>query len=154
MKKSTKLTSKSKAMQMVLQWQRAADMARERRLTEERAREVISEIVAGVHGGKGLCSFTTREWFEHFCKIKADAQESKTASKYDQIKTEFLDFLGAKADLNILSVSSADVRAYRDHHKKRGLSATTLNDKLVILSAYFRGAWKDHVISNNPCTAV
>ena len=129
-------------------------MARERTLTEERAREVISEIVASVHGGSGLSSFTVREWFDHFAKIKADAQESERASKYDQIKAEFLDFLGAKADLNILSVSSADVRAFRDHHKKRGLSATTLNDKLVLLSACFNGAWKDHVISNNPCTAV
>jgi hypothetical protein len=45
-------------MQMCLHWQRAATMARERTLTEERAREVISEIVASVHGGEGLRSFT------------------------------------------------------------------------------------------------
>ena len=58
LKKSTGLTSRSKAMQMCLHWQRAATMARERTLTEERAREVISEIVASVHGGEGLRSFT------------------------------------------------------------------------------------------------
>jgi len=46
------------------------------------------------------------------------------------------------------------VRAFRDHRKKTGVTATTLNDYLTILSAYFNGAWRDHIISNNPCTAV
>ena len=153
MKKSTELTARSKAMEVCKRWQRAADMARARTLTEERAREVISEIVASVHGGEGLRSFTTRQWFEHFAKIKKASQDPKTVAKYEQIKTEFLDFLGGKADLDVLSVNSADIRAFRDAGKDR-LSATTLNDKLVILSAYFNGAWRDHVISNNPCTAV
>jgi integrase len=53
-----------------------------------------------------------------------------------------------------LSITSADVRAFRDYRKARGLSASTLNDTLTILSSYFNGAWRDHVISNNPCTAV
>src|SRR5438067_7939389 len=64
LKKSTGLTARSKAMQMCLQWQRAADLARERTLTEARAREIISEIVASVHGGDGLRSLVVREWFE------------------------------------------------------------------------------------------
>src|SRR4029077_18638475 len=100
LKKSTGLTSRSKAMQMCLQWQRAVDMARERTLTEERAREVISEIVASVHGGEGLRTFTVRKWFEHFAKIKAESKDAVTSAKYEQIKREFLDFLGPKADLN------------------------------------------------------
>lgn len=154
LKKSTGLTSKSKAMKFAMQLQRAADMATERTLTEEKAREYISEIVASVHGGEGLRTFTVRGWFDHFCRIKADSQDPKTALKYEQIKTEFLKFLGSKADLNILAITSGDVRAYRDSRKKNGLSATTLNDHLTILSSYFNGAWRDHVISNNPCTAV
>lgn len=154
LKKSTELTSKSKALQVALQYQRAADMARQRTLTEERAREVISEIVASVHGGEALRMFTVRQWFEHFAKIKAESQDAVTSAKYIQIKREFLEFLGPKADLNILAITSADVRAFRDHRKKSGITATTLNDCLTILSSYFNGAWRDHVISNNPCTAV
>lgn len=155
MKKSTKLTSKSKAMHMALQWQRAADMARSGALTEERAREVVSEILASVNGGEGLPTFTVRQWFEHFCKIKADAKDPDTAAKYSQIKREFLAFLGEpKAERNIAAITSADVRAFRDHRKKSGITATTLNDGLTILSAYFNAALRDHVISSNPCTAV
>src|SRR5215471_7324856 len=154
LKKSTGETSKSKAQIICTQWQRAADMARNRTFTEERAREVLSEILGSVNGGEGLRSFTVRKWFEHFCKIKADSQDAKTASKYEQIKNEFLEFLGPKADLNILAITSGDVRAFRDHRKQSGVTATTLNDNLTILSSYFNGAWRDHVITNNPCTAV
>lgn len=154
LKKSTGETSKSKAQKICVQYQRAADMARQRTLTEERAREVISEILATVYGGEGLRSFTVRQWFEHFFKIKTDSQDAKTATKYEQIKAEFLEFLGPKADLNLLAITSGDVRAFRDHRKQSGVTATTLNDHLTILSSYFNGAWRDHVISNNPCTAV
>jgi len=141
-------------MQMCIAWQRAADMARQRTLTEERAREVISEIVSSVYGGNGLRSFTARQWFDHFAKIKSDSQNPKTAAKYKQVAREFLDFLGPKADLNILSITSADVRVWRDTRRVVGLSATTLNDCITILSAIFNGAWRDHVITNNPCTAI
>jgi integrase len=154
LKKSTGLTSRSKALQMCLQWQRAAEMARERTLTEERAREVISEIVASVHGGEGLRSFTPRQWFGHFGKIKAKSHSPKTALKYARLSRQFIEFLGPKADLNILAVTSEDVRKFREQRETTGLSAGTLNDDITLLSAIFNGAWRDHVISNNPCTAI
>ena len=128
--------------------------AREGRLTEQRALEVISEIVQSVHGGEGLRTFTTRAWFDHFAKIKAESQDPDTAAKYQQIEREFLGFLGPKADQNIQRLTSADVRGFRDHRKRSGVTATTLNSVVTILSSYFNGAWRDHVISNNPCTAV
>lgn len=141
-------------MQMCIGWQRAADMARQRLLTEDRAREVISEILVNAYGSDGLRSFTTRQWFEHWCKIKSDSRDPGTATIYEQVKRQFLVFLGGKADQNIVSITSRDVRAFRDHRKATGVSATTLNLALTILSAYFNAAWKDHVISNNPCSPI
>jgi integrase len=152
---STHQTAESKARQLADRMQAAIDKAREGTLTEEWARGWISELVKRVHGGgDGLRTFTTRKWFDHFCKMKADSQNPKTAAKYKQVAREFLDFLGDRAEKNILSVSSTDVRTWRGHRKEKGLSATTLNDDITILSAIFNGAWRDHVISNNPCTAV
>jgi integrase len=153
-KKSTGLTSKSKALEMAHALQRAANEAKRGTLTEARTRELLSEILQGINDGEGLRVFTVRQWFEHFAKIKAASQDEHTAEKYEQIKREFLEFLGPKANLNILAITSADVRAFRDHRKESGVTATTLNDHLTILSAYFNGAWRDHIISNNPCTAV
>src|SRR5262249_50279259 len=75
-------------------------------------------------------------------------------TKYEQIRTLFLDSLGAKADRDISAITSADVRAFRDHRKQTGVTATTLNDGLTILSAYFNGAVKDHAIASNPCSAI
>jgi integrase len=153
LKRSTGHTSKSKAQRFADGLQRAADEARARTLTEERARKIISEIVASVHGGEGLHSFTVREWFDHLCKIKAKSRDKDTSAKYEQIRNEFLEFLGRKADLNILSVTSADVRRFRDLRENE-LSASTLNDRHTILSAFFNAAWRDHVIQSNPCTAI
>src|SRR5437667_9914024 len=62
LKKSTGQKSKSKAMKFAMQLQRAADMANERTLTEEKAHELISEIVASIHGGEGLRTFTVKDW--------------------------------------------------------------------------------------------
>jgi integrase len=155
LKKSTGFTSKSKAQHMALQWQRAADMARAGVLTADRAREVVSEILASVSGGDGLATFTARAWFEHFCKVKADAKDSETAAKYARVSRDFLAFIGDfRADRNIVAITSADVRAFRDEKKKSGITATTLNNLLSILSIFFNGAVRDHVISSNPCTAI
>lgn len=154
MKKSTKLTARSKALEMARQWEKAAQEARQGRFTEQRAREVISEIVRSVHGGNGLRTYTVRQWFEHFYKVKAKASDPATAAKYAQIKREFLSFLGTKVDFNLLSVTSDDAREFRDEKEKTGVSATTLNDSLTILSAYFNGARKAHVISDNPCLGI
>jgi integrase len=153
LKRSTGLTSRSRALRFAIKLQEAADEARARTLTEERARQIISEIVASVHGGDGLRSFTTRQWFDHHCKIKAKSSDQHTSAKYDQISREFLAFLGTKADLNILSVTSEDARRFRDQRADE-LSASTLNDRLTILSAFFNAAVRDHVLSNNPCSAV
>jgi integrase len=122
-------------------------------LTEQRAREIISEIVASVHGGEGLRSFTVREWLDHVCKIKAKSRDKDTSAKYEQIRTEFCEFLGRGADLNILSVTSADVRRFRDL-REHELSAGTLNDRHTILSAFFNAAWREGIIQNNPCAAI
>src|SRR4029453_11183531 len=112
LKKSTGLTSKSKAQRFADKLQAAADEARARTLTEQRARQIISELVASVHGGDGLRSFTVRQWFDHVCKIKAKSRDKDTLAKYEQIASEFCAFLGRGADLDILSVTSADVRRF------------------------------------------
>src|SRR4029077_3005201 len=153
LKRSTGLTSRSKAIRFAIKLQEAADEARERTLTEERARAIISEIVASVHGGDGLRTFTVRQWFDHWCKVKVKSSDQNTSAKYGQISREFLAFLGAKADLNILSITSEDARRFRDQRAEE-LSASTLNDRLTILSAFFNAAWRDHVIPNNPCSAI
>src|SRR4029077_17424399 len=85
-KRSTGLTSRSRALRMAVKLEEAARLARARTLTEDRARGITSEMIADSYGGEGLRTFSPREWFEHLAKIKADSQDSKTVAKYEQIK--------------------------------------------------------------------
>jgi hypothetical protein len=59
LKKSTGQTSKSKAREIANTWQKASNEARQLRLTEARAREVISELMQSV-GGESPTVFTIR----------------------------------------------------------------------------------------------
>ena len=70
LKKSTKETSRAKALQMTLGWEKAAKEAREKRLNEARTREILSEILESVNGGEGLRVFTVEDWFDYFVKQK------------------------------------------------------------------------------------
>src|SRR6266516_47608 len=76
LKKSTKLTSKSKALEMAHALQKAANEARQHRLTEARTRELLSEILQSVNG-EGLRMFTVAEWFDHFVKQKQNRGQIK-----------------------------------------------------------------------------
>jgi integrase len=153
LKKSTKLTSRSKALEMAHTLQRAANEARQHRLTEARTRELLSEILQSVNG-EGLRMFTVAEWFDHFVKQKQKSRADKTALRHEQMMREFIEFVGYRARLNIAALTSKDIADFRDHRESLGLSPNTLNGDVTILSAAFNAALKQGHISVNPCAAI
>ena len=153
-KKSTGLTSKSKALEMAHALQRAANEARRGVLTEVRTRELLSEILQSVNDGEGLRMFTVAQWLEHFVAQKQKSRADKTASRHEQMMREFLDSLGARANLNIAAITPKDIATFRDHRHSRGLAASTVNLDITILSAAFNAAHKQGLISVNPCAAI
>jgi integrase len=152
-KRSTKLTSKSKALEVAYALQRAAKQAREKTLTEARTRELLSEILQSVNG-EGLRVFTVAQWFDHFVKQKQKSRASQTAKKHQQMMKEFVAFLDHKANLNIAAVSSKDIADFRDHREARGLAPSSLNVDLRCLSSAFNAAVRQGHISVNPCLAI
>jgi integrase len=153
LKKSTGQTSKSKAREIANTWQKASNEARQLRLTEARAREVISELMQSV-GGETLTVFTVRQWFEHFVSGKKKSRAAKTSARHDQIMRKFIEFLGKRADLNIAAVTSRDIAAFRDRRQSLGLAPATLNLDIIILSAAFNSALRQGHVSVNPCLAI
>src|SRR5262249_18845139 len=108
-KKSTKLTSKSKALEMAHTLQKAAKEARAHRLTEARARELLGELLEGLNG-ESLPVYTLEAWLEHFVKQKQKSRANKTAVRYEQVTKDLVEFLGpARARLNIAAITSKDV---------------------------------------------
>lgn len=153
LKKSTRLTAKSKALEMARTLQKAADEARRGALTEARTRDLLSEILQSVNG-EGLRVFSVSDWFEQFVKGKRKSRSDRTAAIYEQTKCLFIEFLGPRARLNIASVTSKDIADFRDQRHSLGLAPATVNLDIQMLSAAFNAAWKQGHISVNPCAAI
>jgi integrase len=153
LKKSTKLTSKSKALEMAHMLQKAAKEARQNRLTEGRARQLLGELLEGLNG-ESLPVYTLEQWLEHFVKQKQKSRADKTALRHEQVRREFIEFLGPRARLNIAAIISKDIADFRDRRESLGLAPSTLNGDIAILSAAFNGALRQGHISVNPCLAI
>jgi site-specific recombinase XerD len=152
-KKSTGLTSKSKALEMAHTLQRAANEARRGLLTEVRTRELLGEILASVTG-ETLRSFTVEAWFEHFAAQKAKSRASQTAARHRQMMREFVEFLGPRARLNIAAITSKDIADFRDHRLSLGLAPSTVNADIITVGAAFAAALKQGHISTNPIAVI
>jgi integrase len=153
LKKSTGLTAKSKAMEMARTWEKASDEARQLRLTEARAREVISELMQSV-GGESLTVFTVEQWFSHFVKQKKKSRSDSTFRRHKQTMDELIEFLGPRAKLNIAAITSRDIAGFRDRRHSLGLAPATVNLDVTILSSGFNAALRQGHISVNPCLAI
>jgi integrase len=152
-RRSTELTSKSKALEMARALQKASDEAKRGALTEARTRELLSEILENING-EGLRVFSVEEWFEHFAKGKRKSHSERTAALYEQIRKEFVEFLGTRARLNIAAITSKDIADFRDARHSKGFAPATVNLAVEMLSAAFNAAWKQGHVRINPCLAI
>jgi len=153
LKKSTKLTSKSKALEVARTLDKAGAEARRRTLTEVRTRELLSELLQSV-SGEGLRVFSVAEWFAHFVALKRKSCAGQTVSRHRLMMREFIEFLGERARLNIAAITSKDVANFRDHRESLGLAPSTVNLDLETLSTAFNAALKQGHVSVNPCAAI
>ena len=108
LKKSTKLTSKSKALEVARALDKASAEARRRTLTEARTRDLLSEVLQSV-SGDDLRVFTVEQWFGHFVTQKEKSRAFQTAARHEQMMREFIEFLGPRARLNIAALTSKDI---------------------------------------------
>jgi site-specific recombinase XerD len=153
LKKSTQLTSKSKALEVARTLDKAYAEARRRTLTEARVRELLSDVLQVVSGDQ-LRVFTVAEWFAHFSRQKAKTQGGRAAARHRQMLKEFVEFLGPRARLNIAAITSKDVSDFRDHRIALGLAPSTINADVVTIGAAFTAAWKQGHIPVNPCAVL
>ena len=150
--RSTKCTEKKEAKAFCDKLAQASRIAKNGRLTEDRARELISEI-SEVATGKPLASYTAKAWFEHWLKLKK-ARSPKTVARYEQVVRDFLSSLGVRAELWLHQITSDDVLAYRDSITATGKSARTANLSVTVVSAAFNGALRVHKTDINPCVVL
>jgi integrase len=153
LKKSTRLTAKSKALEMARGLQKAADEAKRGALTEARTRELLGQILQSVTG-QTLRMFTVAKWLDHFVKQKKKSRAEKTAARHEQVMTEFVQFLGARAEQNMAAITAKEISDFRDQRHARGLTPTTVNLDVTVLSSAFNAALKQGLIPVNPCASI
>jgi integrase len=133
------------------EWEALEKLAGEKRLTESHCRKVIAQMYERTVG-EPLHFHTAREFLTEWVESKKNETELRAWLKYDQIVTEFLAHLGAKADRLLREITSADIRSWRDSLKRKGLAAPTVNHAIKILQMPFKVAHDDGYIEVNPCS--
>jgi len=146
---STKESDPGEAKQFLASLLAAEKLAREERLTEARARELIKEIVERTTG-ESLNFFTVRSWFENWIAGKAMSKADGTAARYAQAARGFLDFLGPKADKHLETLRTADIARFFKQERDRGKSLTTVILSLKVVKTALKAATRLAGLKENP----
>lgn len=131
----------------------AGELALKGRLNPAHARRLIGEIMEAAGQGT-LQERSCREWFAEWLKDKEATTKIATVRFYRSTTKDFLNFLGERADNHLETVSSADIRAYRDSVVANGRTGKTANHKLKCLRSIFGDAVKASALLQNPASSV
>lgn len=143
---------KSKAIYGLLR--EAADLATKGHLNEAQGRVFLSEMIR-ISTGKGMKSYTVREWFSEWLKDKQKANAEGTYVRYLGVVKQFLDFLPIeRADGNLMSLTAEDIRDFRDAEHASGKSPNTVNDAVKTIRTSLNKARRQQVLLSNPAEAV
>lgn len=153
LKKSTKQTDRTKALEFCLTLQRAEDLAARGTLTETRARELIGEVLERT-SGESVEFFTAEGWLRDWLRGKEISKAEGTHTKYAHTVESFVRHLGARAKLNIAAISTKDVAGYRDAELASGKHPNTVRYLLKQLRIPFNAARRHGIILHNPAEAV
>jgi integrase len=135
LKKSTKTTDRKLALKLALEWEEMSAKGKQGALVEAQVRRVVSEIVEQATGE-----------VLHFAKA--------TFAKYKQGAREFVDSLGARAALPLNAIGSPDVNRFKEALLGKGLTPSSVNNLLKVISSAFEKARKQGLRPDNPVEAV
>jgi len=149
----TAADKRTEAWEVCLAIERAEGHAKNGTLTEQQAKKIISEIVERTTG-EPLRSYKVREWLNHWLEMKEKVRAGKTLDRYRQVIRDFVASLGNRANLALPHITSKDVLNYRNSITTAGKTARTANLSVKVVSAAFNAAVRQHLIDNNPATAI
>ena len=151
--RSTKLTDRKAADAFCQRLEYASHESRAGRLTETRARELISEIVEHATG-EPLRNYTAEDWLREWLQGKKATKAEGTFLKYENAINGFLASLGNRAKLNVNQIAPRDVLRWRDAQIAEGKNPSTANDQVKIVRMAFTSARRQGYIAYNPAEAV
>jgi integrase len=103
--------------------------------------------------GEDLPSATVRQYCERWLAEKAVESGTGTLGNYRTTVRDFCDFLGPRADTDIVALTRTSIVDWRSDLSARLLPAT-VNRHLKILRMFFKAAHRDELIHENPAETV
>jgi len=133
----------------------AGRAARKRRLTPEKARRIIEDTVASIldEAGHALPHSSIRDYFTSWLKEKESAGAQTTFVRYEGVVTRFLEWLGARADDSLTSLTKREILNFRDSRSGQ-VTPATINVELKILRAALARAVREQIIDQTPAALV
>jgi integrase len=139
--RSTKQTSRSKALRMALEFERIDRELRRGRMAAQQAQRVVSDLVREL----GLVVDevpTIREWFDLWLKDRTARVRDGTAINYKKSVLDLLTFLKVDADRPLPILTADRVQAWVNSLAERGLAAGTVKIYFEPIRAASTKAWK------------
>ena len=137
--RSTKQRDRKTAEEFCRKLEYASHESKAGRLTEVRARALISEIVEHA-SGEPLRFYTTEDWLRDWLKDKKATKALGTFLKYENTINNFLASLGARSKCNINQIMPRDILRFRDAQIADGKHANTCNFEVKHLRMPFNVA--------------
>ena len=145
--RSTKVTDRSKAMTIALEWERLAKNLDE--LVESQARKVVSDLMERV-GNEAIRAPSTKKFLSDWILGKELNRSESTAIRYRGIVESFLKGLGQKAERPITAISPTDIQSYLKSRMEGGCSPSTIALEGKALSGAFGQAVRRGLTPANP----
>ena len=122
----------------------ATDTAVDGNLNEARARKYLAKILE-TSTGHGLPVYTVREYFDGWLADKEKANSEGTYTRYKGV---------VDADGNLMNLTAADVRGFREEESRSGKSAATVNAAIKTIRTALNKARREGLIFSNAAEAV
>jgi integrase len=151
--RSLKTTDRKKAQELAARLEKEAAMARESRLTPDRARALVNEMLAHT-GQDGIDTESTLEFLERWLAGKRQTKALRSEVRYKSAVDVFLATLGGVAKRPLSAVLPRHVEAFRDALKVKNLSPSTIRLNVKVISGAFAYAVRQGIVSVNPVAAV
>jgi integrase len=146
--RSTKETDRKKAQSLADAFEQAA----RGRITAQQAQRIIADIFER-NSGRALPVTSIRAYFESWLARKRLETLRSTHIFYTGKARRFIQWLGQGADRELLTVTAADVLAFRSNEAER-VHPSTVNHGIKVLRMIFQDAKRDGVIADNPAEGV
>lgn len=132
----------------------ASEKAIKGTLTESSARQLLSRILEASIG-EPLNNPSVEEWLTEWLGEKEKSQAQGTFLRYEGVIRPFLKFLSPKKRESPLStLSTKDIRKYRDSLMTEGRTPATANAAVKIIRAPLNSAKRQGILTHSPADAV